>query len=445
MSDRTKNPQRVGYWRLALAAALACFTSVAPAQDLSDAETQVWITIAVDGFEVLREAGFTFQDLPVVAVDEVEGVVLTRVTAGDLATISSLMHGAFKRCAGFTAHPSLQNANAAFARLAAKRTGAVERSGPYTINQALRVQGLVAAIEKPEILNTIERLSEDFNNRYHLHPSGTAASQWIHDQWKGYASGRSDATVELYEHASVNQPSVILTLEGVVHPEEVVVLGAHLDSVSFNGGGASNPDFLAPGADDDASGIAVLSEVVRIVMESDFVPQRTVQFIGYAAEEIGLVGSGDIANQYAEDGVDVVAVLQLDMTDYKGSNEDIGLLSDHTDDTLTDFVGQLIDTYQPNLQWTSTACGYSCSDHASWDSHGYPAAMSFEARVGEGNPQIHSTSDTVDFLNNNVDHAFKFTSLATAFLVEIAKGASVDVFDDGFESGTTDTRDTNNP
>ena len=227
---------------------------------------------------------------------------------------------------------------------------------------------------------------------------------------------------------------MVLTIPGTSLADEVVVLGGHLDSIAA---GSGNPDFLAPGADDNASGIAVLSEVIRVAMSAGFFPQRTVQFMGYAAEEVGLVGSQDIAADYAAAGTDVVAVLQLDMTDYFGSVEDMAFLSDYTDATLTGFLGELVDTYQPELLWTTTACGYGCSDHASWHLQGFPASMSFEARFGQHNPAIHTTSDTLATLGNNVDHAYKFARLALAFMVEIGNDVIEDIFADGFESGST--------
>ncbi|MCP3911619.1 MAG: M20/M25/M40 family metallo-hydrolase, partial [Actinomycetia bacterium] len=254
------------------------------------------------------------------------------------------------------------------------------------------------------------------------------------DLWQGYAQGRAGVSVDLVAHSGINQPSVVLTIPGTSLAGEVVVLGGHLDSTAF---GSGNPEFLAPGADDNASGIAVLSEVIRVAMAAGFFPQRTVQFMGYAAEEIGLVGSQDIAAAYQAAGTDVVAVLQLDMTGYFGSVEDIGILSDFTDGTLTAFLGELVDTYQPELLWTTTACGYGCSDHAAWHLEGFPAAMSFESRFGQHNPEIHTTADTLATLGDNVDHAYKFARLGLAFMVEIGKGAIVGVFADGFESGST--------
>ena len=54
-------------------------------------------------------------------------------------------------------------------------------------------------------------------------------------------------------------------------------------------------------------------------------------FMAYAAEEVGLRGSQDIANTYRSQGKNVVSVLQLDMTNHKGSAQDIVFITDYTD------------------------------------------------------------------------------------------------------------------
>ena len=53
---------------------------------------------------------------------------------------------------------------------------------------------------------------------------------------------------------------------------------------------------------------------MRVVLQSGYQPARTLQFIGYAGEEAGLLGSKEIAQSYAAQGRNVVGALQLDMT-----------------------------------------------------------------------------------------------------------------------------------
>jgi putative aminopeptidase FrvX len=65
--------------------------------------------------------------------------------------------------------------------------------------------------------------------------------------------------------------------------------------IRSNGSAVAAPQQVAPGADDDASGIAPLLEVLRIALASGWKPKRTVKFMGYAREEVGLRGSNAIA------------------------------------------------------------------------------------------------------------------------------------------------------
>ena len=304
---------------------------------------------------------------------------------------------------------------------------------PFALDQPEWVAQLAGAVDESQILGTMNALSNNFPNRYHLHHTTHLSANWIRDLWAGYAAGRPEVTTVLYSHGAITpQPSVVLTIPGTTRAGEVVILGGHQDSI--RSGCSTNPDCIAPGADDDGSGIAVLSEVIRVALAAGFRPERTVQFMAYAAEEVGLEGSTDLAADYQAAGTNVVAVLQQDMTGYAGSAEDVTIITDHTDAGLNAFVRELVDTYQPGLSWVNDACGYGCSDHAAWDDLGYRASFAFEARFGEHNPTIHSSSDTLATLGNSAAHAAKFARLAAAFLVETGIDA---LFRDDFETGDT--------
>lgn len=382
--------------------------------DIAMQSDTVWITLGEDAFDTLRaQKNFQFDNQPLKVLEERSDVVITQVTRQDLPRISALLHETHLRCAGFMSHrtPELAQKALAQASLPEFRAAPIE----YLIDQPMLADRLKARVSQSRILSTIRTLSTDFNNRYFAHPSGRNAAVWIRDQWRQHANNRPDVTVQLYQHPWP-QPSVILTIPGSTRADEIVVLGGHLDSITPGNG---NPNFIAPGADDNASGIAVLSEVIRAAMESGFRPQRTVKFMAYAAEEVGLDGSQAIAQDFRQQGLDVVAVMQFDMTAFNGSMEDISLLSDFTNNQLTTFTGRLIGRYLPALAWSRSACGYACSDHASWTAAGYPAAMAFEARVGQHNNTIHTTSDTLATLSNTAGHAVKFARLGAVFMAEV--------------------------
>jgi bacterial leucyl aminopeptidase len=103
-----------------------------------------------------------------------------------------------------------------------------------------------------------------------------------------------------------------------------------------------------------------------------------------------------------------------------GTRGVVGLMNDNIDPDLQEFAKSLIDEYLSIGYDDSTGCGYGCSDHASWNEHGYPAVMPFETVFGDDNPVIHSADDTVEADGFSWDHSFEYAKLAVAFAVELS-------------------------
>jgi hypothetical protein len=173
-----------------------------------------------------------------------------------------------------------------------------------------------------------------------------------------------------------------------------------------------------------------MTEVIRVIKETGFKPKRTLQFMAYAAEEVGLVGSKNIAENYRAQNRNVIGVMQLDMTNFTNFADpwaDIVLMTDHTNAAQNQFLRDL-NTHYLQLVMKDDLCGYGCSDHKSWTDNQYPASMPFEAKFSNtGTPRqyntaLHTTNDTIDRSNGNANHALKFTKLALTFVGELAKG-----------------------
>ncbi|MGE0400734.1 MAG: M20/M25/M40 family metallo-hydrolase [Kofleriaceae bacterium] len=336
-----------------------------------------------------------------------ERVVLT-IDDAQLQALSEEMHERHDRCGGFIVHESLEEALAPAAPV--KRV-------EYTIDRPEVVRAVLPHLSDQRILTTIRELSS-MKNRYYRSESGAAASAWLAQKWRSFTT-RTDVTIELFDQG-YPQKSVIMTIPGTTRPDEVIVIGGHLDSIA-PGGNASN----APGADDDASGIATLTEVARVLLESDVRPERTIKFMAYAAEEVGLRGSQAIVRDFKARKVNVVGALQLDMTNYQGSDRDIWIIDDYTSKDQNKFLIDLIETYT-DATWGSDKCGYACSDHASWHRAGVPASMPFESRSKEMNKRIHTKNDTLEQSKDNALHAVKFARLGAAYAIELAKGRLVE-------------------
>lgn len=396
---------------IGLMVALLISSAVSRAEDFPPtiapaAPTNLWVTF--DQADLAKAKNFPLATP--VANDGKTAVY--QVRADMLPILSQFMHDNFNRCGGFLAHGSEASARASM------RPTAISPRAAYSLDQQAVVTPMVAGVKEGNIRGTISSLAA-YNNRYYQSETGVAAARWIQGRWSELAAKIPGASASLFTHDSWKQPSVILTIPGSEKPEEIVVLGGHLDSI--NGWGSSSA--RAPGADDNASGIAVLTETVRVLAESGWRPKRTIQVMGYAAEEVGLRGSQDIAAKYSSGGKKVIGVIQFDMSNFAGSGNSISLLTDNVDPALSAFTKQLIDTYSGATS-AETECGYGCSDHASWTKKGYPAAMAFESSFDDMNHKIHTENDTLTTSGGDASHSVPFAKLAVAFAVELAKSAT---------------------
>ncbi len=377
----------------------------------------VWVTVATEDLTFIRQA-FVDHDLPIWSETHKNHrkVTMLKVDEDHVPMITKLLHENNHRCGGLVAHPSYEMAIAEVQRdlLRSSPNSIVSKMAlTYPLDRASEVNTVLADLSEQNILNTITHLSTAYTTRYYTSSSSVDASNWMKSQWESIAAGRSDISVELYNH-SFAQPSVIMTITGAHQPQDIVVIGGHIDSINQSGS-------VAPGADDDASGIATFTEAMRAALSNGYTPARTIKFIAYAAEEVGLRGSADIASDAQSAGDNVIGVLQLDMTNYNGSSPDIVLMQDYTNSAQNSFVGNLIDTYT-GATWATDNCGYGCSDHASWHNRGFATSMPFESYMNQYNSSIHTSGDTLSVSGNNAAHAMKFARLTTAYMIELAKG-----------------------
>jgi len=281
---------------------------------------------------------------------------------------------------------------------------------PTNPTQQAIVDVLTPKVSESNIRNTVIELSR-YTTRYYTSQTGVTSANWLADLYRAYSDGRSDITVELFTHTWV-QPSIIARIEGSgPNKNEIVVIGGHIDSIS-------NVN-TAPGADDDASGSAGVLEVFRVLAQNGFKPSKTIEFHGYAAEEVGLRGSQAIAESYVRQGKVIAGMMQLDMIGFyrAGTAPAITIITDHTSPVLSAFVRKLVTAYT-STPWTDETCGYACSDHASWTKAGYNACFPFEAKFNNENRQIHTINDV--YTNLNFGHAAEFVRLAVGYAVEMS-------------------------
>ena len=390
-------------------------------QPEQDPYAPLYIVSSADTFQHLKGLALN----PTARHDSVgKDLIVSEIQAWQVSQVSERIHQRELRCGGFFAFASRQEAEAFIAGDNAARALAAPLALAYTIDNHATVDPWLPQVSEANVRNTISQLSSN-QNRYYTSTTGKSSAEWIRNTWQSLAGSRTDVSTELFTSCSncSTQPSAILTIQGNELASEIVVLGAHLDSINVSANGSNTQ--VAPGADDDASGIATLTEVVRIAVASGWKPKRTVKFMGYAAEEVGLRGSAAIAQSFKSAGKNVVGVLQMDMTNYKSGNvSDMQLITDYSNTDLKAYFTSLFDAYlaPSGLTRSTYTCGYGCSDHASWTSAGYPSAMFFEAGDSSGYfPYIHSANDTLANMGNSAANSVKFVKFSLAFVGELAK------------------------
>ncbi|MEU5382059.1 M20/M25/M40 family metallo-hydrolase [Streptomyces sp. NPDC005968] len=145
-----------------------------------------------------------------------------------------------------------------------------------------------------------------------------AARDWLLAELRSYAAasgGRMTAELQSYIQEPASRiptatriTNVIATLRGSVTPERVYVVSGHYDSRVTDVMDATSD---APGADDDASGVAVVLELARVMAKRR--PASTIVFAAVAGEEQGLYGATHMAQQFKAAGVDVQGMFTNDI------------------------------------------------------------------------------------------------------------------------------------
>ncbi|MDR0232921.1 MAG: M20/M25/M40 family metallo-hydrolase [Dysgonamonadaceae bacterium] len=115
------------------------------------------------------------------------------------------------------------------------------------------------------------------------------------------------------------------SIEGTENPDSIVIIGAHLDAINlvYNPlrGYVLNKE-LSPGADDNASGVAIMIEMARIMHQYQLKPQNRIDLLAFDAEEIGLYGGAYDAKRRITEGDDVVIMINNDMVSCQPENKD---------------------------------------------------------------------------------------------------------------------------
>jgi hypothetical protein len=203
--------------------------------------------------------------------------------------------------------------------------------------------------------------------------------------------------------------NVVAEKRGCASPDRVLILGAHYDTVPGS-----------PGADDNASAVAVLLEVAKQVQGTTL--SSTVRFIAFALEEYGYVGSIHHARKAQHEGERISGMISLEMVGFTGPRQQyppyinpkhyphvgdfIGIVANEKSKGLLEEVRRAFRTHIAQLPAEFMVVPGNgegleevrLSDHSPFWDQGYPALMVTDTAFLR-NPNYHLPTDTMETLD----------------------------------------------
>lgn len=248
----------------------------------------------------------------------------------------------------------------------------------------------VDKVEEKRIVQAIAQLSS-IHSRHSYSMTIDQAVTYLQQEFEsfGYAT-------YLHNFAVIGRSlqNIVATKAGTGNTGKIIVIGAHYDSI---GSQHDDPFSLAPGADDNASGIAVMLEVARLLAKISLTDE--LRFVAFSGEEQGLHGSTAYVQKLQEENVDVKLMINLDMIGYPDSQKAIRIeydqgmtvpTNDKASKTYADAMVNLCHTYTTILPALDRAYA---SDYEPFEAAGWVIVGLFES---DENPNYHRHTDTVD-------------------------------------------------
>jgi hypothetical protein len=278
----------------------------------------------------------------------------------------------------------------------------------------------VGALYDPEEAAATERVSQarlisdvttlqDFYSRYVLYHGNAAATAFLEEEYREIIRTEVERQYFPLEipAGSAEIANVVAVIPGVLNPDQQIVVGAHFDSFTFAGG-----DSVAPGADDNASGTAAVLECARIL--SGYAFDRTLVFVAFNAEEVGLYGSTYYADAALARGDDIRGMINLDMVAYEaGPTYDGTVISDGASLDMAELMASKAERYT-TVEMGATSSSTEWSDHAPFWENGYRAIWEYEG-WSDASPFIHTYEDNVESLNSDFFVEMTRVLVATAY------------------------------
>lgn len=280
------------------------------------------------------------------------------------------------------------------------------KDNEFENKETLITRNVVELINADSIKSYVQML-QDMGTRYALADNRRKVATAILHKFQSF--GFTSVVLDSFylDTYSTWQYNVVADICGRQYPDSVVIVGGHHDSILREGNG--DPFVEAPGADDNASGVAVTLEVARILKSCQYEPTHTIRFVTFAAEELGLLGSSFLSYFYSTNELKVKFMLNNDMVGYYNSDDSTSWVIN-----IIDYQNSIALRYKAEDVFSNYTCLETVNDNKyQTRSDSYPFYVNgykalFFITNGD-DPNYHSLNDRVEACN------FRFAR-------EVAKG-----------------------
>jgi len=267
-------------------------------------------------------------------------------------------------------------------------------------------------VSESNLIANVQTL-QDFDTRYVFSENCSMSAEWLYNKFSEYNLWTE---YDYFEYENHRLKNIVATLNGT--SDNIYILSAHYDSINSKDEikSTDDPNISAPGADDDASGVAAVLESARIMSNYGF--NATIKFVLFSAEEQGLIGSRHYAEKMKSNNEKIICDIQLDMIGY--GNSSIDVVTNHESEWMAETMENVSFDYGIGLSVNRVVNpDFKYSDHGSFWDNGYSAVCLIEnATPWNSNPYFHSKNDTIDKLNFTLIR--KTTQLCIATLSKFA-------------------------
>ncbi len=278
-----------------------------------------------------------------------------------------------------------------------------------------------------------------------------AARKWIYDQFRSY-SPRLEVSYDQYRlkkdttrgsriQDDVDLYNVVAVLPGTSNKEQRIVISGHYDTVNLGRpagapppqpgdappAGPRDPNIDAPGVTDDGSGTASVMELARVLSQYQF--EKTIVFVAFAGEEMGLLGSTLYAAKARSLDQKIEAVLNSDIIgsdvggDGRTENRRVNIFSEDPIDSpsreIARYMKEIGERYVPSMTvdpvFRADRFGRG-GDHTPFNLEGFPAVRI--STPVENFANQHSATDT--FANTSPGYIARVTKVNGAVAAALA-------------------------